>query len=228
MNFKIYQKSIVFILSLAWCYIVNAQVEPISDNWPTIELVEGLFIKMPENPEKMVQDDIFFHTVFYDDAVYVAAIKNIPTNIRSEQERKDMLSGYIDGMLEAANGELITEENILIGTITARKIKYEARGEPQIPNLRYALIFLFEDQIVNIGFWTRPELEDELAEKRERYFDSVDVNPSNTTIDTTQEAEASAYDTRFWRGLICSVLIGFIVIAGIFLIIQNVRKKKKD
>jgi hypothetical protein len=204
-------------------FIGQAQDQVSGSDWQEVEVFENVYVKFPNSPEQTIENGSIVYNTTDDNAIYLTSVRTIPTTVTTDQERDQIYDGVAGGMIDAANGQLLSSETILIDGITFRKIKYTATGNTQLPDLRYSLLVILGNQLINIGYWTTPELDDLAFANREQYFDSVRIDSQQNE---SLESEKTAYDVGVWTELICFILVGILVLGGTVLIIRYVRKKK--
>jgi hypothetical protein len=220
---KYFFKKLAAVAIIMCSFIGQAQDQVSGSDWQEVEVFENVYVKFPNSPEKTIESGSKVYNASDDNAIYITSARTIPTTVTTDEERDQIHDGVAGGMIDAANGQLLSSETILIDGITFRKIKYTATGNTQLPDLRYSLLVILGNQLINIGYWTTPELDDLAFANREQYFDSVRIDSQQKE---SLESENTAYDLGVWTGIVCFILVGILVLGGTVLIIRYVRKKK--
>jgi hypothetical protein len=192
-------------------------------DWMEVEVLENVYVKFPNSPEQTIENGSIVYNATDDNAIYITSVRTIPTTVTTDEERDQIYDGLAGGMIDTANGQLLSSERILIDGITFRQIKYTATGNTQLPDVRYSLMVILGDQLINIGYWTTVELDDLAAANRKQYFNSVRIASQQKEL---LKLENTIYDLGVWTELICFILVGIFLLGGTVLIIRYVRKKK--
>ena len=147
-------------------------------------------------------------------------------------ELSEYYEGVIEGVLKAANGQLISKKEFELSGLSGVDFTYTASDNPNLPDLRFQRVIFINDELIVINFLTSSENKAAAENEVGKFFNSFVINSSG--VELTQGAEnpiAFKIGTLFGRfagfSLTLGVLVGGVAII-IFLVRKSTAKSKPD
>ena len=188
-------------------------------------------------PQQPIRLDTLGHTSYrYIDALatYVVTIRASTDKdmVLDAAELSEYYEGVIEGVLKAANGQLISKKEFELSGLSGVDFTYTASDNPNLPDLRFQRVIFINDELIVINFLTSSENKAAAENEVGKFFNSFVINSSG--VELTQGAEnpiAFKIGTLFGRfagfSLTLGVLVGGVAII-IFLVRKSTAKSKPD
>lgn len=207
-----------------------------SQDWVKTDITDFASIDFPVKSELIKTQTETVFNAKDDFAFYVVSIRRL-TNQQSSQITKEdiptIYQGVADGAIAAANGELVSIDEIYIQKIPAVALEYNAQSNPELPSKRFKRIIYIDQHIISIDFWPLANQTDITNEKKAKYFNSFLINSSeNEKTSTAINEESDIYKKGYNIGLVIGQVFSYIVLIAfligiIFLIRYLIKKNRK-
>ena len=210
-----------------------------SQEWIPTNITDVATIDFPVESELIENQGETIWSATDNDAVYLVIVKKLdilqasrltPDNI------PDFYEGVANGILNAANAELITKKNIRVNDFQGLEVEYLATSNPELPALRYNRIFLIDQYMVQINFWPLTDQKSISEEKRKQFFESFSIHSTKNyaTPDPSNVAEEApnalniGEEMGYRMGqLLAGLTILGLLIGVIFLMRFFIKKQKR-
>lgn len=202
-----------------------------SQDWIKTDITDFASIDFPVKSELIKTQTETVFNAKDDVAFYVVSIRRLTDQQSSQITEEDIptiYQGVTDGAIAAANGELVSIEEIYIQKIPAVELEYNTQSNPELPNRRFKRIIYIDQHIINIDFWPLTNQTETTNEKKAKYFNSFLINSiENASIAVNEESDI--YRESYNIGMVIGqiffyiILIGFLI--GLFFLIRNLIKK---
>jgi len=213
-----------------------------SQEWIKTDITDFASIEFPVNSDLIEAQGETVFTAEDEFAYYIVSIRELNTQQSSQITQKDipnLYQGVAQGTVDAANGEVVSMDEIIVQNIPALELVYNVEATSDLPSKRFKRIIYFNQNIISIDYWPKTNQNNISIEKKKTFFNSFTLNSSNikktsiginahTQNNDDRDANNTADETGFFVGKIFFYFLLFAVLFGIILLIWLLGKKNKN
>jgi hypothetical protein len=220
----------LFILILFVAPITYAQ------DWIKTDITDFASINFPVTSELIETQRETVFSAQDEFAFYIVGVRRFTDEQSSritKEEIPELYEGFVNGTIEAINGEIKSKNRITIQGMPALELEYYAPANPQLPSQRFKRVIYINQMMISIDFWPLTNEVQIINEKKARFFNSFLIQSSeveNTVIasnDTNYSETDRAFEVGFFVGqlVIYLMLIAFLI--GVFLLVRYLIKRNR-
>nr|WP_321235313.1 hypothetical protein [uncultured Psychroserpens sp.] len=219
----------LFLLFILLANITNAQ------DWVKTDITNFSYINFPVESQLTETSNEKVYSAEDEVAFYIVSIRKLTDQQSSRITHKDIPSlyqGVAQGAMDAANAEIVSMNDIIVQTIPALELEYNAPNNSGLPIQRFKRIIYTNQNIISVDFWPLSSEKDITNKKKAAFFNSLLINSTevenNITVTDDTSKTSIASETGFLVGKVIFYLILIAFLIGIFLLIIYVIKKNKN
>lgn len=206
-----------------------------AQDWVKTAITDFASINFPVKSELTETTKETVYTAEDEFAFYMVSIRKLTDQQSSQITKEDvpkLYQGVVKGAMDAANGKVVSMNEILIQKNLALELEYNAPANPELPSQRFKRIIYLNQSIVTLDFWPLTNQKDVVNEKKAKYFNSFLINSvetEKTSIISIQKNDKSnsGFETGFFIGQIIFFVILLAFLIGIIFLIRYLIKKNR-
>lgn len=162
-----------------------------------------------------------------EDAIYYILIfdSSMQKDFQLNEGRLDeFYNGYVNGVIKASNGKLVSKNMFDINGVRGVEIEYNSISNPNLPDLGFQKVLFFNRTIITVNFLTLSKNKLSTQNKRNKYFDSFVVTIDKEKIKQFTVSIDQIDKSGYIMGTIIFYFILIWLIIRMFQIVKNGKK----
>jgi hypothetical protein len=104
-----------------------------------------------------------------------------------DEELLDFYNSVIRGILDAAEGKLITKSNFVVSDLKAAEVEFISTSNPLLPDLRFSRLIFVNKKMIIYSFWTTSANKATTAIQRSNFLNSIRFSSNKSNLKQSTE-----------------------------------------